>query len=372
MRMLAVVLVMLELTLMASATTPITVEQLSLIVASTSGKRDAEVARQLSDLTLTEQLGSKELLYLKGKLSGEKAQQALVALADASVFLGPPSTDVLTLAPPTPDEQGKMMSLIYEYLEKTNPKLPNFFASRLTVRYKENVDKFGDDGTTDVQHMTVVGTNRTTVAYRNGHESLDSAAEGKDQGSEENGLVTKGTFGPIINVVFFDAMNANSNLTWIRWEQGTAGPWAVFLYRIPEDASHYDVGWCCIPNDNKLSLFQKKTGYHGEFAIDPNNGAIQRLTLEADLDPTLPLVRSDIMVEYGAVDLGGQAYICPIKSVSISRGRSIQTFKNLNPNTSFKTFGPYVTLLNDVAFEQYHLFRSDSRILTGADPIPKE
>jgi hypothetical protein len=78
------------------------------------------------------------------------------------------------------------------------------------------------------------------------------------------------------------------------------------------------------------------------------------------------------MVEYGAVDLGGQAYICPIKSVSISRGRSIQTFKNLNPNTSFKTFGPYVTLLNDVAFEQYHLFRSDSRILTGADPIPKE
>ncbi len=30
----------------------------------------------------------------------------------------------------------------------------------------------------------------------------------------------------------------------------------------------------------------------------------------------------------------------------------------------FKRFGPDVTLLNDVAFEQYHLFRSESRVLT--------
>lgn len=264
-----------------------------------------------------------------------------------------------------------MMSLIYEYLEETNPKLPNFFASRLTIRYQENLEQVGEraaDGATDVQRMTVVGTSRTTVTYRNGYESVDSAAKGKDQDSEENGLVTKGTFGPILNVVFFDAMNANSSLAWIRWEQGTAGPWATFRYRIPEDASHYDVSYCCIPNGSQLSLFQKKTAYYGEFAIDPTNGAIQRLTLEADLGPTLPLVRSDIMVEYGAVDLGGQAYICPIRSVSISRGRSIHMVTAGNSN--FKTFGPYVTLLNDVAFDQYHLFRSEVRILNGADPIP--
>ena len=375
MRKLAQILMILELTLIASATTPVTVEQLDLIVASINEKQDAEAARQLSDLSLTEQLSSKKLLYLKDKLAGEKAKEALVVLADASVFLHPPLADVLTHAPPTQNEQAKMVSLIYEYLEKTNPKLPDFFASRLTVRYKEIVGQldFGEqatDGAADVQRIKVVGTNRTTITYRNGHESEDSAATGKDQNSEENGLVTKGTFGSILNVVFFDAMNANSSLTWVRWEQGTAGLLATFQYRVPEDASHYDIGWCCTPNGNQLSLFRKRTAYHGELDIDPANGAIQRLTLEADLDPTLPVARSDIMVEYGAVELGGRAYVCPIKSVSISRGRSIQTFNNQNPATSFKTLGPYVTLLNDVAFDQYHLFRSDVRILTGADPTP--
>lgn len=90
MQKLALILVMLELTLIASATTPVTVEQLGLIVASIDRKQDAEAARQLRDLNLTEQLSSKELLYLKGKSPGEKAKQALVALADASVFLDPP------------------------------------------------------------------------------------------------------------------------------------------------------------------------------------------------------------------------------------------------------------------------------------------
>ena len=187
MRKLAQILVILELTRIASATTPVTVEQLNRIVASIDGKQDAEAARQLSDLSLTEQLSSKNLLYLKNKLAGEKAKQALVVLADASVFLHPPLADVLTLAPPTQNEQAKMVSLIYEYLEKTNPKLPNFFASRLTVRYKEIVDQFdfGEQATAraaDVQRMKVVGANRTTITYRNGHESEDSAATGKEIG----------------------------------------------------------------------------------------------------------------------------------------------------------------------------------------------
>jgi hypothetical protein len=368
MRKLALFLAMLGLTSIAFATTPVTVEQLSQIVASSNGKRDAETALRFRELNLTERLSSKALLDLKSKLPGEKARQALVVLADASVFLDPPQADVLTLDPPTQNEQSKLISLIYEYLEKTNPKLPNFFASRLTVRYKEDlqqIDKPQIYEATDLQRMMLAGTSRTAIYYRNGYEDVDASTKGKDQDPEDNGLVTKGIFGPVPNVVFFDAIDAHSRLKWARWEQGASGPLAVFRYRIPEDASHNDVSYCCIPDGNQLIPFKKRPGYHGEIAIDPTSGAIQRLTLEADLDLILPLVRSDIMVEYGTVLLGGLPYTCPLRSVSISRGRSIQMFR------LFKTFGPYVTLLNDVTFEQYHLFRSESRVLTDPNSVIK-
>jgi hypothetical protein len=34
------------------------------------------------------------------------------------------------------------------------------------------------------------------------------------------------------------------------------------------------------------------------------------------------LIRSQVMVEYGPEELGGKTYICPLRSVEISRGRS--------------------------------------------------
>ena len=39
--------------------------------------------------------------------------------------------------------------------------------------------------------------------------------------------------------------------------------------------------------------------------------------MEADLNGDLPLVRSDILVNYGIVEIGGRTYICPVQSVAI-------------------------------------------------------
>jgi hypothetical protein len=57
--------------------------------------------------------------------------------------------------------------------------------------------------------------------------------------------------------------------------------------------------------------------FHGEFAIDPKTGAILRLTMQAALDPRLPLDESSVVVEYGPVVIGGTTYIYSLRSVSI-------------------------------------------------------
>jgi len=63
--------------------------------------------------------------------------------------------------------------------------------------------------------------------------------------------------------------------------------------------------------------------------------------------------RADIMVEYGAVAIGGKGYTCPVRSASIATG--------VSPMKLSATL--YVTRLDDVAFSGYHVFRTETRIL---------
>ncbi len=89
------------------------------------------------------------------------------------------------------------------------------------------------------------------------------------------------------------------------------------------------------------------TAYNGEIAIAPSSGAILRIVLKAAPGPANPLDVANIVVEYGPVELGGKSYTCPLRGIALSEG--MQQLK----------------WLNDVAFEDYHLFRPEMRILPG-------
>jgi hypothetical protein len=122
--------------------------------------------------------------------------------------------------------------------------------------------------------------------------------------------------------------------------------------------------------DNKHVAFEKKPPFHGEFTIDPKSGAVLRLTVEADLEPRLPLDRSDVMVEYGPVVIGGETYICPTRSVSISRQRTVTEVHEWGE--MFTVGSPFETILNDVDFSKHHKFQSTSRILPDFTPVPEQ
>ena len=346
----------------------VTVVQLEQVLASARSESDAEVARRLSDVELTERLSSGKLSSWTASLSGKRARQALAALADASAFLDPPPAEVPADVPPDAAAQRGMISLAVDYLNNTIRKLPNFYATRTTVRYEEIPQYFDASTPVNYQPLHAAASSKATVLYSNGREVVDSSeAKGKKHQAADRYLLTYGVFGPLLGAVT-DAIA--SGLTWNRWEQGTDGPRAVFVYQIPAEKSRYQVGACCLPDGDGTSPFEETVGYHGEIAIDPTSGAILRLELVADLKSTTPLVRSDIMIEYGRVEIGGKTYICPVRSVSISRGRSVTVLTEWDE--SFRTYGPYATMLNDVAFEQYHMFRAKSRMLTGFNPTQEE
>jgi VWFA-related protein len=347
----------------------VTVRQLEQALEASRTNSDGELARQLSAMELTERLSTASLTGFQSALRGKKARQALVALSDQSVFLAPPASEILSIAPPGADTQRLLISRAVQYVKQSLPKIPDFFADRTTTLFHEVEPKPGQTWKTDTgdQSLHIGETIKASVVLRDGKELVTGeSVKGKAAGR----LETIGTFGPVLAMALMGATAPQSDLTWIRWEKGKNGPEAVFRYHARPEQPLYNAGAEYLTRDDKAVPFQKSVSFYGELAIDPESGAILRLTMQADLELRLPLDQSAIMIEYGPVLIGGNTYICPLRSVSISRQRRIMDIHEWGED--FKVYAPFETLLNDMVFEKYHLFHSTARILPGFTPAPKD
>jgi len=364
----AVTCLLIGVALPAFAAKRVTVKQLDDLLIAAHGKPDGRVAEQLSGLVLTERASSARLSQWETDFPGRRTRDALIALADLSAFLDLPSAEIYDRSVPNPDEQRRIVSLAAEYVIKVNPQLPNFLATRETAYFEDSPpERSTKPGTlngmevTEYRPLHVVGRSSVAVTYRDGREVADSETPKRHKpDTHSDWLTTTGEFGPILAIVVGDA--SHGSVAWSHWEQGAAGPQAVFHYAVPQEKSHYKVVSPC-----PAGIEQQFPAYHGEIAVDPADGSILRLTMVGDLNSTCRVAKANIVVEYGAVAIGGRTYFCPVKSISLSEMPAFDPPKNgqvLPP--------PSKTRLNEVLFMDYHLFRAESRILTGVSGEPPE
>lgn len=371
----------------ALALSPVTVEQVEQLLAANRGQPDERVTKEISGLQLTERVSSARLARWQAEFPGKKTSDALLVLADAAAFFDLPGSEIPAIEKPDSEARRQILQRMVDYVNTTIYKLPNFSTKRTTKRFDDlslverlKIRKDADGRSavppyistpSQPQALQIADITAITVTYRNGREVADARA---DQGRKAElygvGLTTHGEFGPILSVVVGDAIKGR--FFWGRWEQGTAGPMAVFRYRVPQELSHYTI---TLAKDHPES-----PAYHGELAIDPANGAILRISVVADLDPAatsdsnpaavsksnrpVPTLEASIAVEYGPVTIGDVPYICPIKGVALSRlpKGTEALYSNFDGSIRAVDFAPQ-TYVNDVAFTQYHLFRADVRIL---------
>lgn len=363
----------------AIAARPVTVERLEQVLTTLHGKQDAAAARKLSELELTERLTTGKLAELEKSLPGPQSRAFLLGLADTSVFLKLPESEELSKAAPDAETQHAMLQSAANYVAQTLTKLPNFFATQKILHY-EDAPAMQRNGTfLPREPLQAVSAASAVVLYRDGKQVVDWGNRKSSQDTPPIlGLLTSGEFGPILDTVLADAMRGK--IEWSHWESGDPDAAAVFAYSVEKANSHYDVKFCCVESD-VARVFDQFSGYHGEIALDPGSGAILRITMQADLKPTRPVAQANLMVEYGTVDIGGRVYICPRRSVA-----EVQAYEQTAPKSpeeppnglGLHAAGPtsggsgqLLTLLNDVAYQDYHLFRSDSRILPANGGTPE-
>jgi VWFA-related protein len=210
---------------------------------------------------------------------------------------------------------------------------------------------------------------------------VNNASAGAQKAQKETGLSTWGEFGPELSVILADT--ARGKVTFSHWEQAPAGLVAVYRYAVPRAASHYTVNYCCYrtqdsnQQDPMVDLgrsrnqqtvmaspevavprpFTDRPGYHGTISIDPATGAILRIALEADLKTGDPIGRVASVVEYGPVKIGDRSFICPVRSLAITKE---------NPALNGHPTDSPALLVNETSFTNYHRLGTTVRILSGA------
>ena len=350
------------------------IQQFEQMLFADQGKSDEKVADRITDVALTERVSPARLAKWEKEFPGSHTREVLLRLADESAFMEPPVDDVLKDPAPDVETQQKMMAIALDYVKTAMRQLPNFYATRTTTHFQDTPTLLTEPGPLpmsmesvaramrmpgfgrfDPKPMHSTGTTKMTVTYRDGHEERDTDTEkGRKEDRPTTGFTTSGEFGPILGVVVGDAFRGQ--VTWARWEQGASDPIAVFDYSVPEDRSNYGVG---IPKDGKFENVYP--AYHGEIALDPATGSILRLSVVAELTPPNEAKQTGMIVEYAPVEIGSRTYTCPIHGVAFSKGR-VADLKPTPGNTAVLM----QTQLNDVAFTEYHLFRTETRIVSEA------
>jgi VWFA-related protein len=345
----------------------VSVDQLEGILAKAQGVSDTELASQLTSLQLTERLTSTHVAHWSAGLPGARSQRALLGLADRSAFLPLPASDMPSTPAPDFTEQRRIMGLAADYVSKAIPQLPHFVASRTITHFEDLPGTVHENSLDESDSLHAVRVSHEIIQYREGEEMrVAGLTKVRKNEPADQGLRAWGSFGPILGLVLLDA--AQNKLAWAHWEQGANGPLAVFQYSVPKERSHYEVRYCCVAESYGLSshLFSEMSAYHGEISVDPASGVIARLSLQAELGPDDPISRAGMVVEYGQIVLGGNTYNCPVRSISISVAKTLRNIQDPSGH-SWIAMGPPQMLLNHADFDQYHLFSTQTRILTGEE-----
>lgn len=363
-------------------TPKLTVAGLERLLSEANGSNDKHLAEQIYNLKLTERLSDENLTRLLKLLPGRKSQDALIAIADESSFLNLPESEIRTRPTPSTEEQSELLVRTKEYVTRSIHKLPDFYATRTTTAYMGTPTAipsaaygalFGRWGLFHNQRLAPGLKTAVTVLYRNGRDIYaDQRRRVRTECPSGPVAISTGQFGAILALL--PGIIAQDELTWDHWESSAAGYQAVFRYST------------MLPYQEPLNCpveFHVPSGvykYQGEVAVRPEDGTVMRMTRQfrSMLDQFgygSAMTEVDVMVKYGAVEIGQVVYTCPIKGVFLGLGPQLALPQKQREAFDHR-FGlegdPTGESVDDVDFRNYHVFRGNVHVLPGYTGAPVE
>src|ERR1035438_7567759 len=125
----------------AWAAKKITVAQLKEMMASMqqAKKADAEVATELKQVELNEELTNATMNGLSPLVPGAATLEQVYVLEAKSAVLPPPASDIPTTPAPDATAQKAILDKTMDYAAKTYAQLPTLMVNKTTIRFQDDI-----------------------------------------------------------------------------------------------------------------------------------------------------------------------------------------------------------------------------------------
>jgi hypothetical protein len=344
----------------SAATKKISVQGLKDLLTSLQDakKSDEDVALQLKQTELTEELTLSTMTSLADKVPGPLSTEQLYVLEARSSALPPPASDLPTAPAPDAAAQQTMLAKATDFATKSYPQLPHLTATKLTGRFQDGVEAIHttsgmhnhvDDNSDPLWEQTrlyvrLLGTHTDTIESENGIEKVPATKEKPQWGP--NGQVAS-LLPPLPMNTILQEATANGNPKWLRWEKVDDKQVAVFSFAIDKKKTHFGVNYCCFPDTDTAGIinysksggqtagggssakgnlqtvsewkpFKANVGYHGEIFIDPDSGIVVRTITMADFKPSDFVHSESIRTDYESLPVGGKSLVVPVRTFALA------------------------------------------------------
>jgi len=340
--LVAIVLLMLAAAPLWAAK-KVTVQQFTdlLISLNRAGKSDVEVAEEIKQIELTEELTPEAMSRVQNYLPGQLSTAQADALATNSATLAPPASDLPSTPPPDAAAQKAFLDKATDYVMRIYAQLPHVIGEKSVERFQDNMESGvvnsgpnaflvsalpGQNNNHGPFHL--IETDDKNFESANGAELPSKVKDKIEWGA--NGQVALLGQGPVLTIVLQEAQ-ASGNFNWLRWETVRGKQIAVFSFAVDKKKTHYMINDCCFLDvdvngdqyhtqiltdmDSYANWKGYKTivPYHGELFVDPETGVVVRLVTQADLKGSR-VHQEDTRIDYGQMTVAGKPLILPVES----------------------------------------------------------
>lgn len=334
----------------------ITVQQLKdLLVADQQAKKaDADVAGDLKQVVLTEELTRAVMNSLVEYVPGPQSTEQIYVLEARSAILAPPTSDLPATPAPDAATQKAILDKAVDYATKTYAQLPTVTATKTTIRFQDNMEATAassgmHSGATDnassdpnlvnaSQFVHYINSTENTVEIKNGVEENPLAKDKTQWGV--NKMIALIANGPALYNVLQEAQAAGQ-ISFVRWETVNGKAAAVFAFAVDKKKTHYAVNYCCFPDVDQAGMmsysarsqssgpqahgnlqtvtswknYKATVPYKGEIFVDPDTGIVVRLVTQAEFKNTEVVHQEDQRIDFAPVPVGSKTLVLPVKTV---------------------------------------------------------
>jgi len=318
-----------------------------------ANKTDDEVALQLKQIELTEELTPATMNSLVDSVPGKFSTEQIYILEARSSMLAPPAADLPSAAAPDAAAQQAMLAKASEYVSKSYAQLPSLTATKMTARFQDGVEAIHNTGMKQTMsgnddpiwaqtslYTRLMNTRTDTIESANGIEKIANTKDKVQWGP--NGVVA--SVAPLVplSTILQEATSTGSP-KWLRWENINGNQIAVFSFTVDKKKTHYAVNYCCFPDTDTAGVinysksagggssakgnlqsvsewknFKATVGYHGELFVDPSSGTVVRTITEAEFKPSDFVHYEDIRTDYAPMPIGGKNLVVPVRTFIVS------------------------------------------------------